>query len=193
MTARRNAGIPRRRPYLRSTRRQPPRDMPDFTIRPANPDDAEQIHALILELAAYERLLDEARAGSDAAALRAHLAPDAVPRLHGFVAEDASGAAFGFALCYRHYSTFHTNWGMYLEDLYVQPSHRGAGAGLALMRAVARLAREAGAVRLEWQVLDWNEPAVAFYRQLGAEGMDEWTTMRLTGAALARLAAGEGA
>lgn len=166
--------------------------MPDFTIRSATPDDAGRIHALILELAEYERLLDEARAGSDAAALRAHLAPDATPRLHGFVAEAASGDAIGFALCYRHYSTFHTNWGMYLEDLYVQPANRGAGAGLALMRAVARLAHQEGAVRLEWQILDWNAPALDFYRQLGAEAMDEWTTMRLTGEALARLAGAAG-
>lgn len=162
--------------------------MPDFSIRRATPDDAPQIHRLILELAEYERLLGEAREGSDPEALRRHLAADASPRVHAFVAEAASGGAFGFALCYQHYSTFHTNWGMYLEDLYVQPPHRGSGAGLALMRAVARLARELGAVRMEWQVLDWNEPALAFYRRLGAEGMDEWTTMRLTGEPLARLA-----
>jgi ribosomal protein S18 acetylase RimI-like enzyme len=161
----------------------------DFTILRATPDDASVIHGLILELAEYEKLLDEARAGSNPDNLRRHLAADAAPRVDAFVARDASGEAVGFALCYHHYSTFHTNWGLYLEDLYVRPECRGAGIGLALMRRVARLAAERGSVRLEWQVLNWNRPALDFYAGIGAEAMDEWTTMRLTGEALARLAA----
>ena len=88
----------------------------------------------------------------------------------------------------KWYSTFHTNWGIYLEDLYVRPEYRGAGIGLALMRRVARLAADRGSVRLEWQVLDWNRTAIDFYARLGAEAMDEWTTMRLSGVHLARLA-----
>jgi GNAT superfamily N-acetyltransferase len=159
-----------------------------FSIRPATPDDADTLHALILELAEYERLLEEARAGSNPEALRRHLHPDARPRIEAFVAEAEEGQAVGFALFYHHYSTFHTNWGLYLEDLYVRPDRRGAGIGLALMRAVAATAVERGCVRMEWQVLDWNEPALDFYRQLGAHAMDDWTTMRLTGAPLRSLA-----
>jgi GNAT superfamily N-acetyltransferase len=159
-----------------------------YAIRPATPADAPAIHALILELAEYEKLLQEAQTGSDPEALARHLAADAAPRVDAFVAEAADGGAVGFALCYHHYSTFHTNWGLYLEDLYVRPDLRGHGIGFALMQAVARLATERGCVRLEWQVLDWNEPALDFYSRIGAEAMDEWTTMRLTGAPLRRLA-----
>jgi ribosomal protein S18 acetylase RimI-like enzyme len=159
-----------------------------YEIRSATPEDATILHGLILELAEYEKLLDEAREGSDAADLRRHLAPDSSPRIEAFLAVDASGEAVGFAVCYHHYSTFHTNWGLYLEDLYVRPEQRGRGIGLALMRRVARLAAERGCVRLEWQVLDWNRTAIEFYRSIGADGMDEWTTMRLTGGALSRLA-----
>jgi GNAT superfamily N-acetyltransferase len=165
---------------------------PMYAIRPAAPEDAPAIHTLILELAEYEKLLEEAQDGSDPGALARHLAADAAPRVDAFVAEAASGEVIGFALCYHHYSTFHTNWGLYLEDLYVRPDLRGHGIGFALMCSVARLATERGCVRLEWQVLDWNEPALNFYRRIGAEAMDEWTTMRLTGASLRRLARGVG-
>lgn len=159
----------------------------DFSIRPAGPPDAETIHGLILELADYEKLLDEAVAGSDPAALRRHLAEDAVPPLRGLIAELDGAQAVGFALGYHHYSTFHTNWGLYLEDLYVQPDHRGRGIGLALMRAMAALAVADGCVRMEWQVLDWNDLALDFYRDLGARPMSDWITMRLTGKSLAAL------
>jgi len=161
-----------------------------FSLLPATPEDAPRLHALVLELAEYERMLDEARAGSDPEALRRHLAPDATPRIEALLAEDEAGEAVGFALFYHHYSTFQTNWGLYLEDLYVRPSARGRGLGLALMRAVAARAVARGCVRMEWQVLDWNAPALDFYRGLGARGMDGWTTMRLTGEPLAQLAAG---
>lgn len=159
------------------------------SIRRATPADAPRIHALILDLAEYEKLLDEARRGSDPDALARHLAPDASPRVDAFLAETHDGRDAGFALCYHHYSTFHTNWGLYLEDLYVRPELRGSGIGLALMRAVASLAVERGCVRLEWQVLDWNRTAIEFYQRLGARSMDDWITMRLTGEPLARLAA----
>lgn len=159
-----------------------------YSIRKATQADASVLHALILALADYEKLLSEATRGSDADALGRHLHPDASPRVEAFLAEDAHGEALGFALCYHHYSTFHTNWGLYLEDLFVRPEHRGRGIGLALMREVARLAIERGCVRLEWQVLDWNETAIDFYRGLGARSMDEWITMRMTGEALTGLA-----
>lgn len=161
-----------------------------FSIRPATPDDAPLLHALILELADYERMLEEARDGSDPEALREHLRPDAAPRVEAFIAEVEGEGAAGFALCYHHYSTFHTNWGVYLEDLYVRPAHRGRGIGLALMRRVAALALERGSVRMEWQVLDWNTPAIDFYEALGARPMSDWRTMRLAGEQLAQLAAG---
>lgn len=158
------------------------------SLRPAGPSDAPTLHRLILELADYERLLEEALAHSSAEALAAHLAPDAEPRVEAFLAETETGEPAGFALCYRHYSTFRTGWGLYLEDLYVRPDFRGQGVGLLLLRAVARLAVARGAARLEWQVLDWNDLANTFYDQLGAEAMTEWTTRRLTGPALLRLA-----
>jgi ribosomal protein S18 acetylase RimI-like enzyme len=160
-----------------------------FTVRPASAAAAAVIHALILELAEYEKLLDEARRGSDPEALARHLAPEARPRVEAFIAQADGGQALGFALCYHHYSTFHTNWGLYLEDLYVRPEYRGKGVGFALLRQVARLAVERGCVRLEWQVLDWNTPAIDFYHRIGATAMDDWITMRLTGPALEGVAA----
>jgi len=96
----------------------------------------------------------------------------------------------GFALSFRSYSTFLCRPGIYLEDLYVQPAWRRHGIGKALLTALAQQAVEEGCGRLEWAVLDWNAPSIAFYKQLGAQPMDEWTTFRLTGEALTRLAAG---
>ena len=158
-------------------------------IRAATPDDAPLLRSLILALADYEKLRDEAEAGCSEAALRAHLQPDAEPSLGALIAETDDGEAVGFALFFPIYSTFHTNWGLHLEDLFVSPEHRGAGHGLALMQAVAAEAVRRGCVRMEWAVLDWNEPAIGFYERLGARPLDDWTTMRLTGEALDRLAA----
>ncbi len=157
-------------------------------IRSATPADAPLVRTLILDLAAYEKLSAEAEAGCREDLLRAHLRPDANPRLTGFIAETDGGETAGFALCFPVYSTFHTNWGLHLEDLFVRPEHRGAGFGLALMRAVAAEAERRGCVRMEWVVLDWNAPAIGFYERLGARPMDDWKTMRLTGEALADLA-----
>jgi diamine N-acetyltransferase len=159
-----------------------------MTIRPATPDDAPLLHALILALADYEKLRGEAEAGSEAD-LRAHLRPDASPGLGALIAETDDGTAAGFALYFPVYSTFNTNWGLHLEDLFVRPEHRGRGIGLALMRAVAAETVRRGGVRMEWAVLDWNAPAIGFYERLGANPLDGWTTMRLTGDALAALAA----
>jgi GNAT superfamily N-acetyltransferase len=153
-------------------------------IRPATPDDTATIDELIRALAEYERLshqvvLDEAR-------LREHLF-GARPFGEVLLAEDA-GHIVGFALYFHNYSTFLGRPGIYLEDLFVRPEHRGKGHGKALLRAIARLAVERGCGRLEWAVLDWNEPSIAFYRSLGAKPMDEWTTFRMTGDALTELA-----
>ena len=159
-----------------------------FHLRPATPDDAETLTTLIRELADYERLTHEV--ATDPEALRAHLAPDAAPRCEALLAEDeATGEAVGFALYFQNYSTFLSRWGVYLEDLYVRPSRRGSGIGFALLKRVAEIAAERGCARMEWSVLNWNEPALEFYHRLGARPMEEWTTMRLSDEALQRLGA----
>ena len=159
-----------------------------FTLRPANPADAPTLVRLIRELAEYEKLLDET--DMDVSALRSHLSKDAHPRVEALLAVDtATDEAVGFALFFANYSTFLTRWGLYLEDLYVQPEHRGRGIGFALLQRVAQIAVERGARRLDWAVLDWNDLAIDFYRQLGAEPMGDWTIMRLTDDALRQLGA----
>ncbi len=160
---------------------------PPFNVRVAGPQDAEAIVSLILELAEYERLTHEAV--PDVPSLRLHLSREAQPRAHAFVAE-VEGQVVGFALYFYTYSTFLTRWGVYLEDLYVRAAHRGRGIGLALFRAVASEAVERGCRRMDWAVLDWNEPAIGFYKRLGAEMKSEWRTMRLADAALVRAADG---
>ncbi len=157
-----------------------------FRIREATPDDAETLVQLILELADYEKLRDEAQ--PDPKRLRVHLHPEASPRCEALLAEEATtGEALGFALFFANYSTFLTRWGLYLEDIYVRPAYRGRGIGFALLKRVAEIAVARGARRLDWQVLDWNEPALRFYRKLGARPLNEWITMRLSGAALEQL------
>ncbi len=153
-------------------------------IRPATPDDAPELVRLISELAAYERLAHESR--PDEARLRIQLAADARPRIEALVAV-VDERTVGFALFFHSYSTFLTNFGMYLEDLYVEESSRGQGIGYALLTALVRVAAERGCQRLEWSVLDWNEPAIAFYRQLGAEPLGDWLKMRLDAEAIQRL------
>lgn len=158
-------------------------------LRPATPDDAEVLADLILQLAAYERLRHEAR--PDVVALRAHLHPAATPHLEALLAEDReTGQPLGFALFFPNYSTFLTRWGTWLEDLYVVPEMRGQGVGLALLREVAARTIARGGQRLDWSVLDWNTPAIDFYRRIGARPLDDWTTFRLTGEALQRLVEG---
>ena len=148
------------------------------TIRPARPADAADIVHLINQLAAYEKLSHESR--PDEATLAAQLAPDAAPRIEALVAEDSeAGRCVGFALFFHNYSTFLTNFGLFLEDLFVEPAYRGRGIGLSLFRELAAIAEERGCQRLDWNVLDWNEPAIAFYRKLGASSMSDWVTMRL--------------
>jgi len=160
-----------------------------MTLRPATPDDAALVCELVRELAEYERA-SASDVSATSADFRAALAPDAAPRLDCVLAFDDDGTAAGLALFFPAFSTWRANWGVTLEDLFVRPSYRGRGFGLALFRAVATAAVERGAARLEWVVLDWNALALDFYRQLGAEALDEWTKMRLTGDALASLADG---
>ncbi|HEU4651362.1 MAG TPA: GNAT family N-acetyltransferase [Croceibacterium sp.] len=155
-----------------------------LAIRPATPADLPLIAELIRALAAYEKLADEVR--FDEAVLGAALFG---PRPYAEVLiGEVDGEAMGFALFFHNFSTFEGRPGIYLEDLFVRPAARGRGLGKALLGELARLATERDCARLEWSVLDWNAPSIGFYRSLGARPMDEWTVMRLDGAALAGLA-----
>lgn len=158
-----------------------------YAIRPAVAGDAETLVGLIRELAVYEKLEDQARATPEA--LRAYLFGGR-PYAEALIAE-VDGQAIGFALFFPNFSTFLARPGLYLEDLFVRPEHRGLGIGKALLRAIARRAVSMGCGRLEWAVLDWNEPSIGFYKSLGARPMDEWTVFRLDGEALQSLGSAE--
>ena len=154
------------------------------SIRPATDDDVALIAQLIRDLAEYERLADAAVATE--AGLREQLFGER-PAAEVLIAE-ADGEPAGFALFFHTFSTFLGKRGLYLEDLFVRPAFRGLGLGKHLMAALARIAVQRDCGRFEWSVLDWNESAIAFYRRLGAVGMDEWTVQRLQGDALHALA-----
>jgi len=155
------------------------------TIRPASPDDLPLIAQLIRDLAEYEKLAHEVR--FDDAVLAKKLFGER-PYAEVVIGE-IDGVAMGFALFFHNFSTFEGRPGIYLEDLFVRPEARGSGLGKALLSHLAMLAVERDCARLEWSVLDWNAPAIGFYRALGAKAMDEWTVMRVDGDALARLGA----
>lgn len=154
-------------------------------IRRAEPDDAESIHAFVVALAEYEREPGAVEVTADV--LRAQLASPRPP-FECLLAE-IDGTPVGFALYFHTYSTWRGREGLWLEDLFVLPESRGRGIGRALLTRIGSIARERNCARVEWSVLDWNESALGFYRHLGAVALDEWTTHRLTGAALDRLAA----
>lgn len=156
-------------------------------IREAAPGDAPVILAFIKELAVYEKLAHEVVATEDH--LRRTLFTEH-PKAFALIAE-VDGAPAGFALYFFNYSTFLGQHGLYLEDLFVREAHRGAGLGKALLSRLAQIAVENDCGRMEWWVLDWNAPAIKFYKSLSAEAMDEWTVYRLTGDALTTLAASE--
>lgn len=153
-------------------------------IRPARLEDVPTLLTLIRALARYERLEHEVVGTEED--LREHLFGDR-PRVEALLV-DEGGQAVAFALFFHNYSTFLCKPGLYLEDLFVLPEHRRKGYGKALLSALARLARERGCGRFEWAVLQWNEPAIAFYRSLGAQTMDDWRVLRVSGEALERLA-----
>ncbi|MFT3763663.1 MAG: GNAT family N-acetyltransferase [Pseudoxanthomonas sp.] len=163
-------------------------DTPSIVLRPAARADTPQILAFIRELAEYEKLADEAVAGE--AQIAEHLF-GARAYAEAVIAE-VDGQPAGFALFFHNYSTFAGKPGLYLEDLFVRPPYRGLGVGTRLIAHLAALAVERGCARFEWSVLDWNEPAIRFYRGLGAVGMDQWTVQRLDGEALQALAARAG-
>lgn len=155
-----------------------------LSVRMASRDDLGLIYRFICDLAEYERLRHEVRADKDT--LGDHLF-GSHPSAEVLIGE-IDGIARGFALFFHNFSTFEGKPGIYLEDLYVEPEARGLGAGRALLARLAALAVERDCARLEWSVLDWNAPSIAFYESLGAKAMDEWTIYRLDGAALAQMA-----
>ena len=159
----------------------------DFQIRPATETDVPIILRLIRDLAEYERAPDAVVATE--AGLREVLF-GAKRSAEVLLALEASEPV-GFAVYFHNFSTWLGRPGLYLEDLFVRPEMRGKGYGRALLERLAQIAKERGCGRMEWAVLDWNEPAIQFYRKLGAQPMDEWTVFRLTGEGIAKLAGEE--
>lgn len=155
------------------------------TLRAATREDVPLILEFILALADYEKLLDQVVA--DEAMIAANLFGERAQA--EVVIAEHDGQPAGFALFFHNFSTFTGKAGLYLEDLYVRPTARGAGVGKRLMQHLAQLAVARDCARFEWAVLDWNAPAIAFYRSIGAVGMDSWRVQRLAGEALAKLAA----
>jgi GNAT superfamily N-acetyltransferase len=156
-----------------------------MTIRPATEADLATIEELIRALAEYERLSHEVV--MDTELLRRSLFGER-PYAEVLIAEE-NGESAGFALFFHNFSTFVGRPGIYLEDLFVRPEHRGKGYGKALLKRLAEIAVERDCGRLEWAVLDWNEPALGFYRSIGARPNEEWTVYRLAGDSLRGLAA----
>ena len=152
-------------------------------IRYATKEDLPRIHQLIKNLAEYEKAPLEAKATLqqiEESLFSQH------PVAYCHVAE-VDGQVIGLAIWFLNYSTWLGKPGIYLEDLYVDPAHRGKGFGLAFLKELAKICVERGYERLQWWVLDWNEPSIKFYKSLGAEAMDEWTVYRVSGAALKKL------
>jgi GNAT superfamily N-acetyltransferase len=161
---------------------------PEIHLRPASRQDLELILQFVRELAEYEKLSDACVATTEG--LDLHLFGEH-PKAEVVIAEwgtEGNRAPAGFALFFHNFSTFLAKPGIYLEDLFVKPEYRGHGIGKALLIHLARLASLRGCGRVEWSVLDWNEPSIQFYKSLGAVPMDEWTGFRLTGDALDKLA-----
>lgn len=158
--------------------------MSDIEIAPASEADVPLVLEMIRELAEYEKLLHIVVATEDQLR-RTLFGPHPAAEV---LLADLDGEPAGFALFFPNYSTFLAQPGLYLEDLYVKPHARGKGAGLALLKELARIAISRGCGRIEWAVLDWNEPSIQFYKKLGAVAMDDWTMFRLSGDSLAKLA-----
>lgn len=155
-----------------------------IAIRPAAPEDVPLILRFVRELAEFEREPDAVKATEP---MLTEALFGARPAAEALIAE-ADGAPAGFALFFQNFSTWTGRPGLYLEDLYVTPAARGRGVGAALLRHLAAVAIDRDYARFEWAVLDWNAPAIAFYRAMGAMGLDDWRVQRVAGDALARLA-----
>ncbi len=158
--------------------------LPGFIIRSATLDDCQLILNFIKELAVYEKLSDQVVATADTLGDSLFGERAYAEVLIG----EYEGSAVGYALYFHNYSTFTGRPGIYLEDLYVKPELRGKGFGKSLLAYIARLAVERNCTRVEWSVLDWNEPSIQFYRSIGAAPLDEWTVQRLDGSALENFA-----
>jgi GNAT superfamily N-acetyltransferase len=173
---------------------EPPQDSPEPdetvslhpSVRAATPADVPRIRQLVVDLATYERSAHLVRV-TDEQLHEALFSPR--PAAFALVAEQDPDGVVGFALYFLNFSTWEGVHGIYLEDLYVAPEHRGTGLGKALLQSLAAVAVRRGYARFEWAVLNWNEPSIEFYRSLGATAQDEWTVFRLSGEALARNAA----
>ena len=161
-----------------------PTALPGLIIRDAGEQDVPLILSFIRELAVYEKMLDDVVATEDG--LKEHLFGER--RVAEVLIAEWEGAPVAFALFFHNFSTFLGRPGIYLEDLYVRPEMRGKGIGKAMLSRIANIAKKRGCGRFEWSVLDWNEPAIAFYRSIGAVSMDEWMLFRVTGEALDSLA-----
>ena len=161
--------------------------MPDPTIRAATEADVQLIFDLICELATYEKLRDEVVGTPEI--LRETLFDQRAAE--ALIVESADGEAVGYALFYTTFSTFECRAGIWLEDVYVKPEHRRDGVGRKVLEHLAAIAQERGMARLEWVALDWNEPALNFYKKLGAATLDDWLIHRLESDGIRRLAAGE--
>ncbi len=156
----------------------------NFTLRDATPADVPVVVHFVRALAEYEKLLHEAK-GTEADFTTAFFGP--TPRAAAIIAE-ADGKAVGLCVWHRTFSTFTARQGIWVEDIFVEPAYRGRGIARAIFKRLARQVKEEGGSRLEWNVLDWNEPAIGAYRAMGARGLDDWTMQRVDGAALDRLA-----
>jgi len=161
----------------------------NFTIRKATKDDAETIHFFIEKIAEYERLSDQVESSGENIRKYGFGERPYFETLLGEIDTDSGKKAVGFALYFFTYSTFTGKPTLYLEDIFVLEEHRGKGYGKALFIELVRIAREMECGRMEWSVLDWNEPAIIFYKNLGARPMDEWTVFRLDKNAIAKLVA----
>jgi diamine N-acetyltransferase len=155
-----------------------------FTLRDATPADVPVVVHFVRALAEYEKLLHEAK-GTEADFAAALFG--ATPRAAAIIAE-ADGKPVGLCVWYRTFSTFTARHGIWVEDIFVEPAYRGRGIARAIFKRLAQQVKAEGGGRLEWNVLDWNEPAIGAYRAMGARGLDQWTMQRVDGAALDRLA-----
>jgi GNAT superfamily N-acetyltransferase len=156
----------------------------NMKIRNATPSDVDAIYQLVRDLAEYEKLLDRMVSTPDDFA-RELFGPS--PVIEAIVAE-VDGEIIGFALFFQNFSTFMGRRGLYLEDLFVKPEHRGGGTGKALLVRLAQIAVARNCARFDWSVLDWNAPSIAFYEAMGAQILPDWRTVRVTGDALSALA-----
>lgn len=156
----------------------------DIEIRPATEADVQLLFDLILELASYEKMADQV--AGDPEVLRRSLFEERAAE--ALLLETADGEAVGYAIFFTTFSTFECRSGIWLEDVYVRPEHRRGGIGRAVMEHLANLAQDRGHVRLDWVALDWNEPALNFYEQLGARRLDDWKLLRLEKDGIRRLA-----